>query len=234
MTEIEQKYRDFWKDQTSPLHRHDDEKAFRAYASELKNLFHFYGTPSGRVLEIGCGNGALYPHLDFDESSYTGFDLSDSLIKIFRERHPTADVSVSDCLSFDPSGQYSLVFGNAVHQHFSETVLKAHLEKFLPYVQGNGIYAICNLPFTGLRQRYLRKEFTSASSDRSENALDRVVNRCKAHARASFRRWFGDDSIGYWYSPEKIRSMIGKDYALEIHGSNFYPYRIHVMIHRRS
>ena len=93
MNEVEEYYRSFWAGKESPLHRNNDEQTYRAYAQELNNIFSLYGYTSGEVLEVGCGNGGLFPYFNFEESQYTGIDISPSLLELFKSKHPKINVS---------------------------------------------------------------------------------------------------------------------------------------------
>ena len=43
-----------------------------------------------RVLDVGCGTGWVYDHCkrELRDTSYYGFDLSEGMLKVFREKHP--------------------------------------------------------------------------------------------------------------------------------------------------
>ena len=233
MTTTSKKYRKFWAGQTSPLHRRHDDRTYRAYAEELKNVFGYFGYSGGNVLEIGCGNGALFPYFGFDSENYIGIDFSPSMLQIFRENCPGVRVIEGDAATYRPEAEFELIFGNAVHQLFSPTMLKQHLERILPSLGQGGICVLANLPYRPLKNRYRSGEFDSqrqlikrSSMGRlmfgTKRVLIRVLNTLRAER----------DGIGFWYSPKDILMFIGPCYTIEILGSNFYAYRQHVVIRR--
>jgi SAM-dependent methyltransferase len=225
------KYREFWAGQTSPLHRYDDGPTYKAYAKELQNLFAYFGYADGNVLEIGCGNGALFPHLGFAIERYLGIDFCAPMLKTFRENCPGVRLIEGDAAAYQPDAKYDLIFGNAVHQHFSPDMLKQHLSQVLPSLAKGGMYVLANLPYRPLKQRHRFGEFDSnrrlvklSARQRLKHAAKRVVIRVMNAFKAEA------DGIGYWYSPDDVLAFIGPRYVVEVLGSNFYPYRQHVVI----
>jgi len=55
-----------------------------------------YIKENDKVLDIGCGNGRLYHVLKEKQILYTGFDLSEELIKIAKTKYPEASFVVGD------------------------------------------------------------------------------------------------------------------------------------------
>lgn len=90
--------------------------------------------PAGsNVLDLGCGNGRLYPYLrDNFQVTYKGIDNSQELIKIAKKRYPDADFTVGDGLnlpfedeSFDYVTSYAVLHhipGSANHKKFMEEI----------------------------------------------------------------------------------------------------------------
>ncbi len=54
-----------------------------------------------RVLDVGCGTGALVPHLPGNVARYVGIDLSSEAIRICRAKTGTADSQTFVATSFD-------------------------------------------------------------------------------------------------------------------------------------
>ena len=65
----------FWNKQTTPLHRYNDPLWYKLYAEEINLILQTSGYNDGAVLEMGCGNGALFPFLNINKENYTGVDF---------------------------------------------------------------------------------------------------------------------------------------------------------------
>ncbi|MEM6737735.1 MAG: class I SAM-dependent methyltransferase [Bacteroidota bacterium] len=221
-------YKELWKTQKTPLHRENNSKAYQAYANELMNILLYMGYESGKVLEIGCGNGALFKYFGFDEKAYTGIDFSSSLVSIFKENHPEVLLIEHDASKYVPSQKFDLIFGNAVHQHFSRDMLEKHLNNMLPALEENGLFVMFNLPYIHLRKSYFYGELWP----NGKMSLARKTKRNFLQAIFSALGRF--DKMGFWYSLEEIENMIQIPCTAEIFGSNFYPYRVHICIKRSS
>ena len=222
-------YKAFWQKQTTPLHRFNDEATYKAYALELKNIFEYYGHKGGKVLEIGCGNGALFPYFDFDAASYRGVDISRSLLDIFKAKYPNLDLVLADGSEYKMNEKYELIFGNAVHQHFNSKMLKQHLTEIQGAMSPSGIIVLANLPYRYFKLDYYCGELSGNNKMRTR--FEKVISIFKYYL-ASFRRKFS--GIGYWYSSYDITSMLGPDYEIKTLGSNFYPYRVHLVITKKN
>ena len=169
------KYLEFWAGQTTPLHRSHDDRTYRAYAEELKNIFAYFGYAGGNVLEIGCGNGALFPYFGFDVEKYVGIDFSPSMLRIFRESCPGVRVIEGDAANYQPEFEYQLIFGNAVHQHFSPKMLEQHLKRILPSLGQGGICVLANLPYRPLKNRYRSGQFDSRRRFVERSLMQRLI-----------------------------------------------------------
>src|ERR1700682_1716408 len=106
-----EKWRAFWSDQDSPLHRRDSPEFHRALAKELRILF---GDNSPkRVLEIGCANGAVFEFLGFEPLKYRGIDFSARLLAQFKFKYPTVELECLEASSYiDHQNKYDLIFSN--------------------------------------------------------------------------------------------------------------------------
>src|SRR5918996_5008609 len=83
----------FWARQVTPQHREDTAAHYVRYGRELRLLLP--ERPIRKVLDIGCGNGALFEPLGFDRTDYTGVDFSESMLAVFARRHPQVRLVVA-------------------------------------------------------------------------------------------------------------------------------------------
>lgn len=220
---LNKSYREFWKNQTTPLHRMNDEKTYKAYAQELSNIFSYLGYFNGKILEIGCGNGALFPFFDFDHRLYTGIDFSPSLMKIFRANYPNVSLIECDAADFIPDDKYNLIFGNAVHQHFSKKMLTYHVKNMLSCLTDGGALVLANVPYSKFRNNLFYGELFP-NSHRDSLSIKSLKRRLSPIYQLLTTR---SDGIGFWYSIKDIQEITGENYTVDIFGSNFYPYRVH-------
>ena len=67
--------------------------------------------PGVRVLDVGCGDGALKRLLDRQDLQvhYTGYDISSRVIERARQRHPDARFEVRDILRDPPGEKFDIV-----------------------------------------------------------------------------------------------------------------------------
>ncbi len=93
---------------------------------------------NARVLDAGCGAGAVVRHLDDQGFRAEGFDFSEEMIKIARERAPKACFEVADVrdLHIFEDESYDAVIAQALLLHFPKadcpTVLKGLVSKLKP------------------------------------------------------------------------------------------------------
>lgn len=75
------------------------------------------------VLDVGCGDGALLPHLlraGADAGRYLGIDLSARMVAAAAAAHPAATFRRADFLELDPSGEYDCCLLNGASQFFAD------------------------------------------------------------------------------------------------------------------
>lgn len=77
------------------------------------------------VLEPMCGHGIAMGHLADNLHSnfqYTGFDYSEPLVDVARQRMPGGHVFVQDVTTFEPTKQYDLIFlAGGLHHVYEQT-----------------------------------------------------------------------------------------------------------------
>ena len=100
--------------------------------SEIK-YFLKYVKRGNKVLDVGCGNGRLYPELKDKKVSYLGIDFSQELLKIAGKNHPQAEflkVDISQVKDWQKvKGLYDVVFCTAVLHHFPTLKLQLFVLK---------------------------------------------------------------------------------------------------------
>lgn len=213
-------WKEFWYTQTTPLHAHNDEKWYRLYAEEINQLCKALDVKSGAVLDSGCGNGALFDYYDFVDSSFTGVDFSEGLLKIFREKHPELNLVEANAADYIDSSKYSLVLSNGVIQYFEPAVLEQYINNSLNMLSEDGVLLMCNIPNKLLRTSYsFRESSTSASS---------ISLLKKAYIRIKLLT--SKDTMGCWYRPLDFIQYADSHHHVHVFGSLYHPYRFSVAI----
>ncbi|MBT3292680.1 class I SAM-dependent methyltransferase [Candidatus Peregrinibacteria bacterium] len=94
-----------------------------------------------KVLDIGCGNGRLFPFLrDEFNVSYTGMDNSKELIEIAKKRYPEASFEVADALALPYEDEtFDFVTSFAVLHHIpGELNRQKFVEEITRVLKPNG------------------------------------------------------------------------------------------------
>jgi ubiquinone/menaquinone biosynthesis C-methylase UbiE len=67
--------------------------------------------PGERILDVGCGQGVLSPHISQAGANYVGIDVSEKLLK-FAKQHHGGDINLTTSVSFEQMSATQL------HTHF--------------------------------------------------------------------------------------------------------------------
>jgi cyclopropane fatty-acyl-phospholipid synthase-like methyltransferase len=211
-------WRDYWSAQNSPQHRDSTAEFYRRHAAELTLMM---GAPPPTVLELGCGDGALYEALGFDAVDYTGVDFSPAMLEQFATRHPDARLVLGDAADYrDDARRHDLVFSNQVVQYLDKESFGRLLANASAMLAPRGAVVTASVPCRALRLRYFTGEYSGQRTNPARNAY-RIAGGLVG------------DRIGRWYSFAEI-DRLGEQFGFrsELYGSIYYPYRFHVRMTR--
>jgi O-antigen/teichoic acid export membrane protein/2-polyprenyl-3-methyl-5-hydroxy-6-metoxy-1,4-benzoquinol methylase len=217
-----ERFRQFWADQDTTLKGRDDDEFRRAQAYELKSLFP--SRVSGRVLEIGCGDGGLFPYLEISAENYKGIDFSPQFIDRFQSTYPEVQLECREGSSYlDRDVQYDVILTDAIVQHFDRSMLEQHLQNAGRMMSENGQLIWASIP-----QRKHRRQYDAGKWSASG----------KTSPMRFFKSWVGRilgmDAMGYWYEPAEIAALAGKHgFHARFVLSNTSPYRFHAILRKR-
>jgi SAM-dependent methyltransferase len=209
----------FWHGQVLPLHRFDNEEYYRAYAQELVMLFD--GCRPDTVLELGCGNGALFCHLGFQICSrFRGVDFSESMLYSFETAHAGVDLVQADAASYLDDRTYDLIFSNALVQHLTPNALGQHLANAKRMLGPGGRIVCGSVPWKALRSRYFAGEFSPSPA---AGVLRRTLRVAGGNLTST---------IGTWYELTDFIEIAQRNRlkVVGFHGSFHYPYRFHAVL----
>lgn len=219
---LDTRWHTYWSGMRDPQHAQGTEAHYRAYAAELRLLLD--GVSITRMLEIGCGNGALYPHLGFDGAwRYLGVDFSESMLSEFRLRFPTVDVVNANGATFQSEERFDLVFSSQVAQFWSRAALRRHIDNAVAMLSADGVLVVSGIPWSRARLGYARGDF---AGHRPKSVPATVLRYVHGFLRPS---------LGTWYDYAVIRRMAdAQDLQAAFYGSVHYPYRFHAVLRRRA
>jgi O-antigen/teichoic acid export membrane protein/2-polyprenyl-3-methyl-5-hydroxy-6-metoxy-1,4-benzoquinol methylase len=216
-----ERFQQFWSDKNSTLNGREGEDFWRMQAGELKELY--ASRPTGRVLEIGCGDGNLFPYFDIPAANYKGVDFTPQFIERFKTRVPSVTLECAEGASYLDSGAtYDLILLNGIVQHFDSAMLEQHLKNANAMLSENGMLIWGSIPQRRHRMRYDAGKW-------SGKGKPQVIRLLKSWAE----RLLGMDAMGFWYEPEEV-SALTKKYGLNSRfvPSELYPYRFHAVIQK--
>jgi SAM-dependent methyltransferase len=219
----DQRWRAYWQGQVVPRHRSDTDDFYRQHAGELKLLFAHRQASS--VLEIGCGNGALYPYLGFDQMEYKGIDFSRSMLEQFAVADPSVSLQQAEGSSYRDSCQYDLIFASSIVQYFDPRMLRTHVANIRTMMHSDSVYVCACIPWRSRRIGFMSGRLVPpyrASAVRfSKTILRTLATRT--------------DTLGHWYDTNDIATIAeANNMSVTFYGSMTYLYRFHAVMQPRQ
>jgi SAM-dependent methyltransferase len=217
-----ERFRQFWAEQDTILNGRDDGEFRRAQAYELKSLFSI--RMPGRVLEIGCGDGGLFPYLEIPAENYKGVDFTPQFIERFQAAYPQVQLECAEGATYlDRNAQYDLIISHGVVQHFDRAMLEQHLQNARRMISDNG-----QLIWGSIPQRKHRRKYDAGKWSTSGKTSPTLF------IKSWMGRILGMDAMGYWYEPSEIAALARKyGFQTRFVLSNTSPYRFHAVLRRR-
>ena len=121
------------------------------------------GIDSPRILDLGCGYGALNEYLNKkDFSYYLGIDLSDNAIsKAKKKEYSNSEFKVADIHNFVPNDKFDIIIFNEV-LYYLENQMEI-VDKFALYANSKGFfifsfYGIRNDLITSIGEKFVLKQ----------------------------------------------------------------------------
>lgn len=223
MTEAD-RWKQFWGKQTTPLHRFNTPFWYEKYAEEINLILKVSEYSGGAVLETGCGNGALFPYLDINKKEYTGVDISESLLSIFRSKHPYANLICGDSSTYLSNERFSLIFSNGVIQYFNRQMMHRYILTSMDMLKENGILLIANILWKNAKNGYYSGELTTRTPKSGNPSLKIIKSFI-------WRIIKPNDSMGHFYNP---RDFFQYGVNTTVYGSLFHPYRFSVVLRKKT
>jgi cyclopropane fatty-acyl-phospholipid synthase-like methyltransferase len=216
-------WKDFWDNQSTPLHRYNTDEWYRLYAKEINLILESVGYKGGSALETGCGNGALFDSLEIDKTGYVGTDISENLVKIFQARHPELEILCTDSASYYVERKFSLIFSNGVIQYFNPAQLAQYISNSLKMLDKGGILLMANIPDRDATKKYYGGE--------GQSTLNSLVGLAKVNVK---RMLLGQKELGNWYNFQDFIKFRSEEIEVQNFGSIFHPYRFSLSLKKLS
>ncbi|WYL96979.1 MAG: class I SAM-dependent methyltransferase [Gloeotrichia echinulata IR180] len=215
------RWKKFWENQTTPLHRYNNEKWYRLYAEEINLITKSMGYQGGAVLETGCGNGALFDYLDINKENYIGTDISEKLLSIFQNKHPNLNLLCLDSTDYIlPQKKFALIFSNGVIQYFNKQQVDLYVKQSLDMLENQGIIILANVLWKDLKSKYYGGELSiNPRKNSTVFILKSVINEVLLK-----------DNMGNWYNPRDFIKYQSENVEIQVFGSLFHPYRFSVAL----
>ena len=213
------RFRRFWADKSTCLNHSESTDFYAAQGRELRQLFTKPTYQS--VLEIGCGEGSLFPHLHFDKNIYLGVDFSNHFLETFRSRHPGVQLECAEGASYcRENDRFDLILSNGVVQHFDPHMFASHIANARRMMHSDSEFICGGIPDKNRRRLYDSGVYSGANGDRWKYLL-----------KSNVRRLFGLDHMGYWYNQKEIAALAHQHgLAVRFIPSSIYPYRFHAVM----
>lgn len=217
-------WKSFWSQQSSPLHREATDNYYRNYAKELQLLLSEESATS--ILDLGCGDGALYEHLGFLEARYIGVDFSSSMLRKFKQNYPNVQLIEGDASVVNIPDKFDLIFLNGVVQYFDTEMLTRCLSNAKEMLLPAGRVVLASVPWSALRFEHSQGgEIVGASSRPPFLSSLRYYVTSKLTNRG----------MGHWYSLNSIADLAARlELNVKFYGSMHYMYRFHAVLDRSS
>jgi SAM-dependent methyltransferase len=100
------------------------------------------GKKTGRVIEIGCGDGRDAVEIIRRVQYYEGFDPSNKLLEIAKTRLPNESFVLADALTYDYPNNTDVIFAFASLLHVNKTDLSQVFKKAVQSLRQDGIFYI--------------------------------------------------------------------------------------------
>jgi SAM-dependent methyltransferase len=178
-------------------------------APESKRRFvseHVRARSSDRVLDLGCGTGALLEHLPATVA-YVGVDLDPGYVKSARQRHgDRGEFVCADISEYEPTREFDLVIAYGVLHHLDDLQLERTLaiaRAALATGGGRAVFAEpCRTTGQGRVERFL--------IDNDRGRYVRPVDDYVAAARKQFAEVAADIVTGTYRVPYSMVMLEGR------------------------
>lgn len=212
-------WENFWATKDTPLNRSHSSEFYDKISAELRLILDNYPTPT-KVLDLGCGDGAMYRPMGFNNTKYTGVDFSVPMLEQFKSREPAVHLLEGDAAAYQSNEIPDLIFSCGVLQYFSPRLIRKHLKICCDSMADEGVILHASIPWS--KHKWLFRSGWGAGVQPHPH------QRFKQLLRPAVGWW--NDHVGYWHSPITL-SRIAESLGLKcyLYGSINYIYRFNAV-----
>ena len=212
---------EYWMGRTAPGWRFASSRYYQLYSSELRALF--TDQHIERVLELGCGDGALYPYLGFEDAEYHGIDFSETMLARFRQRHPSLRLTSAAAQSYRDATCYDLIISNGLIQYLDPAMVLEHFINARAMLAPLGRVVCGSVLWASRRFDYYAGRLGGGRRVPFPFALPVALRRALA------------DRNGRWYGLEEFRRLGARaGFDVEFFGSIVHLYRFNAVLTARD
>lgn len=122
--------------------------------------FELAGNPeAAHVVEIGCADGRDAEEIIKHTDHYLGFDISQAMIGLARQRLPAVHFEVGDARTFDYPDDLDIVFAFASLLHLNSAEMKRVIGKVNRALKPGGIFYVSLRHASGYTSQIKRDEY---------------------------------------------------------------------------
>jgi SAM-dependent methyltransferase len=216
---VQRDWKQFWAVRNAPMHRRDEPDFYAEHSADLRLLFEKYHPRT--VLELCCGNGALYQHLGFDRTQYLGVDFSGSMLADFAASHAGVKLEEADVSEYVRPQQFDLILMEFAAGYFNATTLARVFCHARAMMHSTSVFVCSSIPWSAARWEFYSGKFTPPYVPNFNHLL---------RARAKWLLGISDP-IGNWHDPVEISGLaLQSGLVAEFFGCHSYIYRFHAAL----
>ena len=211
------KWESYWSEQSDPRHAVNDDNFYEKLAKEI--TYHLGNLENKKILELGCGDGALLRHLPINGDQYTGVDFSDSLLDLFSNNYPgykSLNMGASEFLK-ETDEKFDVIFSFGLLQYFDEAELLKLFSLQNRAMKNNAIAVHFGIPVEEKKHVFITGQGAQNTSGFQKRSFLKQLKSRFAN------------NIGHWHRLHFLyKCSESCEFSTNIYGSTNYLYRVNL------